>query len=94
MSTSQLVYYNIKTVLNKIKKITNKRQGCCKISCALRAREKKEIGGHPQTPAKGLPPLRTLLLADLPTALPVLVNMLAIIPGKTHNKRKNIYAEV
>ena len=54
----------------------------------------KEIGGRPQAPAKGRQPLRTLLLADLPTALPVLVNMLAIIPGKTHNKRKNIYAEV
>jgi len=39
-------------------------------SKVLRAREKKEIGGRPQTPAKGLPPLRTLLLPDLATALP------------------------
>ena len=48
------------------------------ISCALGAREKKEIGGplhtvpqtaFPQTPAKGLPPLRTLLLPDFATAL-------------------------
>jgi hypothetical protein len=39
------------------------------ISCALGAREKKEIGGRPQAPAKGLPPLRTLLLPDFATAL-------------------------
>jgi hypothetical protein len=52
------------------------------------------LGDTPQAPAKGLPPLRTLLLADLATAQPVLVNMLAIIAGKTHNKRKNVYAEV